>query len=531
MLRRRHSIAVLLGVVALAVPSVAGASPKSDSIRIRKGLTLAQKRHWLKPADTARYRSTVALGLLDTSALPKARVAVIGALLHEIAVQSASYTSPRALALFSMLETNLTYMETHVLPKSRIDIAGDDGVVYRWFGPQGFQFHPLANFGALNAAIAANNTDAIRGLATALVARGIPRGAALRWEYYFPFGGGRPPWTSGMAQAVAAQSLSRAGALVGDVTLTQAAAKAFAAVPGPLVQQLAEGPWIKLYSFDRLVVLNAQLQAILSLDDYAAATNDPNASALAAAMTVAAQTLLPQFDTGSWSLYALGGAEAPLEYQRLVTQQLLKLAQRTQDPVWQSAASRFYAYTRQPPAIDVPPADAPIPVYPQPADGYLDTAPVSFTLSKKSRVTLSAGGKSVTATLGRGPQTLVWKPGDLQPGTYAGQLTAVDLAGNRSTVPLPQPFVVAFDTEPPQLQGSYADGVLSWQGVDPGTPKLRLRLDLQSDAGPQTLDLGFHSVSGTANVTLPSGTWQATLTATNTAGNSTTIDLGTIVVP
>jgi hypothetical protein len=278
-------------------------------------------------------------------------------------------------------------------------------------------------------------------------------------------------------------------------------------------------------------VLNAQLQAILSLDDYAASTSDPNASALAAAMTVAAQTLLPQFDTGSWSLYALGGAEAPLEYQQLVTQQLLKLAQRTQDPVWQSAASRFYAYTRQPPTIDVPPADTPIPVYPQPADGYLDTAPVSFTLSKKSRVTLSAGGKSVTATLDRGPQTLVWKPGDLQPGTYAGQLTAVDLAGNRATVPLPQPFVVAFDTQPPQLQGSYANGVLSWQGVDPGTPKLRLRLDLQGDAGPQTIDLGFHSVSGTANVTLPSGTWQATLTATNTAGNSTTVDLGTISVP
>src|SRR3989440_8303996 len=103
MLRRRHSIAVLLGVVALAVPSLAAASPKTDSMRIRKGLTLAQKRHWLKPADTARYRSAVALALLDTTALAKARVAVIGSLLNEIAAQSGSYTAPRALALFSML--------------------------------------------------------------------------------------------------------------------------------------------------------------------------------------------------------------------------------------------------------------------------------------------------------------------------------------------------------------------------------------------------------------------------------------------
>ena len=58
-----------------------------------------------------------------------------------------------------------------------------------------------------------------------------------------------------MAQAVAAQALSRAGALAANSTFTAAAAKAYAAVPVALVQQLAEGPWIKLYSFDRLVVL------------------------------------------------------------------------------------------------------------------------------------------------------------------------------------------------------------------------------------------------------------------------------------
>jgi D-glucuronyl C5-epimerase C-terminus len=528
---RRHGIALLAGVAALALAGVAAASPKPDSIRIRKGLTAAQKAHWLKPTDTARYRSTVGLALRDTTALPKGRVAVISSLLNEIARQSGSYTSPRALALFSMLDTNVRYLETHAMPTSRIDITGDDGVVYRWFGVQGFQFHPLANFGALNAAIAANDADAVRTLAAALVARAVPRGPGLRWEYYFPFGGGRPPWTSGMAQAVAAQALSRAGALAANTAFTAAAAKAYAAVPVALVQHLAEGPWIKLYSFDRLVVLNAQLQAILSLEDYAAATNDPNALTLATSMTVAAQALLPKFDTGYWSLYALGGAEAPLEYQKLVTQQLQKLAARTQDPVWQSAAARFFSYVREAPQLDPAPIDAPVQLYPQPADGYLDAASVSFNLSKRSRVTLSAAGRTVTATLNRGLQTLTWKPGDLQPGTYSAQLVAVDLAGNRTTVSLPQPFVVAWDTQPPGLTGSYADGVVSWQGVDPGTPKLRLRVDLTGgDGTTQTLDLGFHSVSGTANVTLPPGTWQATLTATNTAANSTSVDLGTIVV-
>src|SRR4051794_24696293 len=248
---RRLGIALLAGVAVLAFAGAAAASPKSDSIRIRKGLTGAQKAHWLKPADTARYRSAVGLALLDTSALPKGRVAVIASVLNEVARQSGSYTSPRALALFSMLETNLGYLETHVLPRSRIDINGDDGVVYRWFGAQGFQFHPLANFGALNNLIAANDADGTRRLATALVARAVPRGPGLRWEYYFPFGDGRPPWTSGMAQAVAAQALSRAGALAAKSTFTAAAVKAYAAVPVSLLQQLARGPWIKLYSFHR----------------------------------------------------------------------------------------------------------------------------------------------------------------------------------------------------------------------------------------------------------------------------------------
>ncbi len=44
-------------------------------------------------------------------------------------------------------------------------------------------------------------------LAAALIARAVPRSGGVAWEYYFPYGGGRAPWVSGMAQAVAAQAL------------------------------------------------------------------------------------------------------------------------------------------------------------------------------------------------------------------------------------------------------------------------------------------------------------------------------------
>lgn len=519
-------------MLALVLPSVAAATISSDTLRIKRGLTQAQRAQWLKPADAARYRGALALARRDAVSLPKGRVAVIASQVNAIARQAGSLTSPRALALFGMLETNLEYLETNVLPRKQVDITDESGIVYRWFGARGFQLHPLADFGALNAAVVSGDQAATRVLADALAARGVPRGAGLRWEYYFPFGAGRPPWTSGMAQTVAAQAFSRAASLLGDPRLLQVAGKAYASVPVTLVQQLAEGPWIRLYSFDRLVVLNAQLQAILSLLDYSDATGDANAASLASAMSVATQALLPKFDTGYWSLYALGGREAPLDYQQYVTQLLQKLAQRTQDPVWQSVAQRFYGYVKEPPQLVPAPQDAPMTLYPQPADGYLDSATVTFDLSKRAKVTLSAAGKAVTATLDGGTQTLTWKPGTLAPGTYTGQLKAVDLAGNKTTVTLPQPFVVTWDTAPPQLQAQYAEGVLSWQGVDPGTPKLRLRLDLQDATGAiQSLDLGFHSISGTANVTLPSGTWQATVTATNTAKQSASVSLGTLVVP
>jgi hypothetical protein len=536
MLSRRHSIGIAVVLAALIAPAAAHAvSVRIDAARVRRGLNEAQRRAWIQAADLTTYRRDLSLALVDASRLPKLRGQVVGALVNEIARQSGSYTSPRARALFTMLETNLTYLETHVLPRATLDINGTDGVVYRWFSGRGFQFHPLANFGALNALAESGNADGTRQLAEALIARALPRGPALRWEYYFQFGTGVPPWTSGMAQAVAAQAFSRASALLSDPTLLQVAGRAFAAVPPALVQQLPAGPWIRLYSFDREVVLNAQLQAILSLLDYAQATNDQSAVALAQSMDVAAQAMLPSFDTGYWSLYELGGREASLDYQQYVTQLLIKLAEKTQEQVWQDAAARFYAYIKQPPQIVPTPLGQPLTIYPKPRDNFLDTAAVTFMLSKRSSVTLSAGGRAVTQTLDRGQQTLAWDPGTLPPGSYTGELTAVDLAGNRTTVTLDQPFVVAYDTQPPQqlqAQLDLASGTLTWQAADPGTPWLKVRLVLRNGtAAPQVIELGRQAVSGSLPVALPAGTWDVRIGVQNSALQWAAQDLGTITVP
>jgi hypothetical protein len=377
-----------------------------DAALARKGITQASRKRLGEAADAYRYRSAVTRALRDIKTLPKLRGTSRFATLAARSVLG-SYTSPRALALFSQLEMNLDYFETNRVPATRVDVADEDGVVYRWFPRLGLEFHPLANFGALNAAAAAGDVESTRTLADALLARGIPRGSRLIWEYQFRFGGGRPPWASGMAQAVATQALARASGLLQDPNLGAAAVRAWASVP-PLLLPLPSGPWIRLYGFNSQVVLNAQLQTILSLLEYAVTSGDEEASALAEQLNASAQALFPRFDTGDWSRYQLGGAYATSEYQTFVTDLLAKLAKQTQDPFWVDAAQRFRAYVTVAPQVTPGPATPE--VWPQPLDGYLDTAQIPITLSQRASVTLAVGGNVTTYKLAPGARVLTWTP-------------------------------------------------------------------------------------------------------------------------
>jgi hypothetical protein len=528
---RRAAVGVA-AAVALLVPSAAHATAAHDAALARKGITHAVAKRWVKPPDAYRYRSAVTRALRDVKTLPKLRGYVLASQLSQLSPFWDSYTSPRALALFSQLEVNLDYFETHGVPTTRVDVADDDGVVYRWFPRLGLEFHPLANFGALNAAAAAEDVESTRVLADALLARAIPRGSRLIWEYQFRFAGGQPPWASGMAQAVAAQALARAYALLQDPALSAAAVRAYASVP-PFLLPLANGPWIRLYGFNSQIVLNAQLQTILSLLEYAQTSGDAEASTLAAQLSASAQALFPRFDTGDWSRYQLGGAYATREYQTFVTDLLAKLARQTQDPFWVDASQRFHAYLTVAPQVTPGPATPA--VWPEPLDGYLDTAQIQFTLSQRASVTLAIGGNVTTYRLPPGARTVTWTPPPgLAPGTYSVQIATSNYAGKKATFKLP-PVVVRWDTAPPIITAASLSGTtLTWQADDPGTPWLALAVDYADPAGvnpPQTQDLGQQPTGGTIGLTVPLGTWQATLRATNSAGLTATSLLGTITQP
>jgi hypothetical protein len=105
----------------------------------------------------------------------------------------------------------------------------------------------------------------------------------------------------------------------------------------------------------------------------------------------------------------------------------------------------------------------------------------------------------------------------------------VSYAGPRQTATL-APVVVQWDTQPPPLTASLAGSTLSWQSTDAGTPWLDLAVDLVDPSGvnpPQTIELGRLPTTGSMTLTLPPGTWQATLRATNSAALTTPYLLGT----
>ncbi len=414
-------LAVIIGLAAAL--AVAGAAPATTPVPGQVGalkairVALAAGRIDGTTANAGRAEIARAAHLVRT--LPSGRREHVAVALEELASFSGRLTAPRALGLIGQLHANDDYFAKHYAPGPKTDVTDADGLVYRYFPGRCLEFHPLANFGALNARVAANDVTGAQRLADALIARGVyQQGGGIAWEYFFDYSGGRAPWLSGMAQAVAAQAFARTAALVPDeeTVLMREARAAYRVIPGRLLTSVAAGPWIRLYSFQSLRVLNAQLQAVISLQSYATTAEDPDAAALAARMQRAAAATLPSFDTGYWTYYSLPHEPSPLDYQQYVVQLLKKLAPA--DPRFADAAARIGSYQHQPPAFRLTNASL---------------GALRFWLSKPATVQVNtAAGPTKRLALGGGWHTLAW-PEPKRPGLYPVHVTAIDWAANRSS--------------------------------------------------------------------------------------------------
>jgi hypothetical protein len=322
-----------------------GAAPASASGGAAEaGLDAAVKAGRVDRSQAAAVRDVIVRADRALAVDPNASGGNVAAALADAAAQADVYDSARVRVLFSQLAVNLDH---GAAPADPHDITGADGTVYRYMAGHGYVFHPLANFGRLNVYVSRGDEARTRQLADALIARAVRQGDRMLWEYDFPFGG-PSRWTSGFAQAVAADSLYRAGQELEDDRLKAAAHAAFAGLADGLTAPAGGGRWVLEYSYSSMLVLNADLESLLALNRYAKASGDARAAKLADQFDRAARTLLPSFDTGCWSLYSLNGHPASAGYHSYHVELLRRLFATTGAPIWHETAARWDGYQRHP---------------------------------------------------------------------------------------------------------------------------------------------------------------------------------------
>jgi hypothetical protein len=237
-----------------------------------------------------------------------------------------------------------------------------------------------------------------------------------------------------MSSGTAIQALARASqeSILNDkryLKVARSALGVFRASP-PLGVRVRSGHGYHylLYSFaPSMRVLNGFLQAITGLYDYAAIAHDPSARKLWKAGDRAARAELHRYDTGRWSRYNLGGAEASLGYHRLVTGFLDNLCARLGGK-YCSYYKRFRSYLGAKPKVRYT------------GKGTVTAGrPVAlrYTIDKAACVTAEihdTSGKQVfreRAKVGRGKHRFRWTPEE--PGQYLLTLGAVDSNGNATS--------------------------------------------------------------------------------------------------
>jgi D-glucuronyl C5-epimerase C-terminus len=256
------------------------------------------------------------------------KAAILGLVLADVAAFADTYASSNTTPLFAQLQANIVALEKEAPRSTGPDVLDGTGVVYLFFPEHGYQFHPLASFARLNSLARRGRADETAQLARALVPVPLRRPIGV---------------DLGFAQATAAQALARAGALLDDRALLEAAAASFRAIPRNLSLQVNGGPWIQEYSFTDIAILNAQLQSILSLSEYATSSGNKEAKAFVASMSAASRRVIGEFDTGCWSRYSLGGSPATTGYHTYHVTLVEHLA-RTGDAVWRETAQRWRGY-------------------------------------------------------------------------------------------------------------------------------------------------------------------------------------------
>ena len=400
---------------------------------VRSELTRLLESNAIDQAAYQQYNGSFSAALAAEKRLQGTRRAELTAVtetLHQIAVSKAFIPS-RLPALFETLDRNRQWWTTGPLLASgeRVEFTGSQ-LVWEYYPGQGIQLQVLGSFGKADGLYTGGPADypAMEQLLSELIPLASQRAGGLAWEYFFSFDGGSPPWTSAMSQATGLEALTRAYEATGNQYYLQVAAQALplfstappqgVGVPTPVGRRFIQ------YTFaPQTAIINAFLQTLIGLYDYARVSANPVASLLFGAGNTEALAELPSYDTGAWSLYQ-PGVEDDLSYHQLVTGFLSQLCTLTAAPLYCSTAAHFQSYLTTPPVLT------------QLTFRGRARKPIQlgFQLSKYSHVgiTVSQGSSTKFLTSANFPYGVgqFSIPALKHPGAYSIVLSATDLAGN-----------------------------------------------------------------------------------------------------
>ena len=393
-------------------PTVAGA------------LRLALLTGRLTPAAHARLAHDYADARKAAGRLTGTRAYELGSVVATVdSLAAQRLLSPSRLRpVFLVLRRNTQFWTHAAMPAAAHRTTfGRDPAVFQYYPGHGIQLQPLASWGKANwlagecmrARAKARRRSAcpvaeLRRTIDGLLALAARRGAGFpAWEHYFSWGGGSPPWISGMTQATAVSALARAARALDEPRWRRAAHRALEAFETPPPVGVDGGDHFLMYSFaPSLRIFNGELQAVSGLGELALLANDRRARRLFARGERTTRAMVAAADTGAWSLYSWAGRESTLGYHQLIEEFLGDMCLRTHRRIYCSARERFARYEREPTRIGITPLRR--------LKARHSTL-VHFSISKVSAVTVRVWSKkgvslSRTLQLPYGKHAIGWIP-------------------------------------------------------------------------------------------------------------------------
>jgi D-glucuronyl C5-epimerase C-terminus len=343
----------------------------------------------------------------------------------------------RMPASFLQLERNRQYWPRmpYPAPGDQVSFRGSE-LLYQYFAGEGLQLHPLSIFkkaNHLHGFCERKEPDcdqaALRSILDEMTRLAVKRGRNfIAWEYLFYFGGGTPPWMSGMAQATGIQALGRAAQLLHEPKYNETARRALAAFQtAPPTGVRTTGPrggvHYLQYSFaPRLFIFNAFLQSLIGLHDFSQLAGDDRARTLFRAAEPEARAEIPYSDVGDWSLYNYAGHESNSDYHELLREFLQSMCTRRLGAIYCQYARKYRGYQVDPPEV----------TYQGPVTATEDVpAALRFNVSKLSAIQVTVtrpDGRVVfdrLATFRRGDGSFTWTPRG--PSTFTVRVAAKEL--------------------------------------------------------------------------------------------------------